>query len=31
VNLWKGVSLALGFVAGYYAIKHWHVSGGRVV
>jgi hypothetical protein len=22
---------ALGAFAGYYFVKHWHVSGGRVV
>jgi hypothetical protein len=22
---------ALGFFAGYYFVKHWHVSGGRVL
>lgn len=22
---------AVGFIAGYYAVKHWHASGGRVI
>jgi len=22
---------AVGFALGYYVVKHWHVSGGRVI
>jgi hypothetical protein len=32
VKNWETIAFgAVGFALGYYIVKHWHVSGGRVV
>lgn len=29
---WQNIAFgAVGFVAGYYVVKHWFVTGGRIV
>ena len=31
MNLGNILQFGLGLAVGYYAVKHWHASGGRVV